>query len=129
MQDNAETGARYQIPWYNDATIGGSADQWTLQDYTLCHALDLDDNYQAEDAVQDHLLAHDPALAGRARFDSEMGCFFAHTDSEADAQALATHIANLVAAGPYPNAIPGDMGASPAFIRAGELHVPDSWDQ
>lgn len=127
MQDNAETGPRYQIPWYNDATIGGSGDQWTLQDYTLCHALDRDTNRAAEADVIDHITSCAPELAARVRFDSEMGCFFAYTDSEADAQALAAHIANMVAAGPYPNAVPGDMGASPAYIRVGDLHVPDSW--
>lgn len=113
--------ARYPVPFYDDADIDVDTGEWTIQDYTLCVALDLDDNYAAQAAVA---AAMSPELAGRIRLDSEHGCFFAH-GTEADIRALAALIADLVAAGPHPAAAPGGMDASPAFIRS--WRAPLSW--
>lgn len=127
---------RYELPTYHDSTLyenellypdgvpDGTSLGWTAQDYTLCVALGVDDNYAAQALVEEALQRSDRQLFERIRFDSEMGCFFAYADSEADIAALASAVADLVAAGPFPAAIPGGMDASPAFIRTGLLFLP-----
>lgn len=127
------TTARYPLPTYCDAELyddndpeRATATQWTAQDYTLCHALDLEDNHAVDDLVSAALEAPGApeGLAAKVTLDSEAGCFFAHTDTEDDMAALADLVADLVAAGPYPAAIPGDIMASPAFINTATLYPP-----
>lgn len=110
----------YALPWYEDREqFPDHPDMWrgfTAQDYTLAYALDVADNYAAEDAVRDRLEYHDPDLVARIEFDSEMGCFFAHTKNKADMERLAWHVGCMVDAC-NPNAIPGTIEDSPATIR------------
>ena len=119
----------YRIPVNPPLEPGetGSAGQWWLADYTLCHSLGLDTNYQAQDAVTEHINTTTPPFTGPVTFDSERGCFFAYTDTEHDAHLLADTISDLVHTGPHPHAQPGPMQASPAYITLGPVHVPDNF--
>lgn len=117
--------SRYEINVQHDE----DDPHWTAMDYTLCHALDLPDHYAAEEAVAAHLRAHQPELVPAVRFDSEAGCFFAYCDTEDGIRQLADAIADLVAAGPHPDAIRGDITASPSFFNLGDVYVPDSWTE
>lgn len=123
------TESAYQGMIYHDSELGWDdmPDQWTIQDYTLCHALDVTDNVVAEEVVEARLETLDPHLARRVKLTSERGCFFAHATDEADVWDLAEHIRVMVQEGPYPSAISGDITASPAYINQGDGHVPASW--
>ena len=124
MTDSTDSAAEiqpsgYPLPWYKDEDeFPEDPDMWrgwTAQDYTLAYALGVEDNHQANDLVEAALVEIDPALCARVRFDSEAGCFFAHTDTQDDMVALAAVVAGMVAA-THPSAIPGDITTSPAFI-------------
>lgn len=116
----------YELTPYDDRSIGSDRDGWTLQDYTLAGALGVESNYDAEALVAERLaqldtddhaaLGVDEGLAGRVRFDSEYGCFFAHADGRADLDAVAKLIAAMVAAGAHPSATPGGITDSPAYV-------------
>ena len=110
----------YELPWYeyteDDGIEPGVLPRFTAQDCTLAYALDVKDNYAAEDLVRRHLAKHHGELVSRVRFDSEMGCFFAYTDTEADMLVLVACVAELVAM-VHPRAVPGTILDSPATIR------------
>jgi hypothetical protein len=109
----------YQIPYYCDREIFGTQDGvwgWTAQDYTLCHALRVDDNYAAEQIVADAVVKADSNLSLRVTFDSEYGCFFAHTHNQEDMIALVSIIAGLVAATGDRSRQPGPITQSPSYL-------------
>lgn len=110
----------YPLPWYEDrAQFPDRPEMWrgyTAQDYTLAYALDLEDNYAAEKEVIRSLRVANKGLLRRVSFESERGCFFAHTRTSGDMEELAAHIAALVAAR-NPHAVPGSILDSPATIR------------
>lgn len=112
----------YPLPWYRDQdAFPDDPDMWrgfTAQDYTLAFALDVEDNHAAEQVVRDAVRARNGTLVHRIRFDSEAGCFFAHTDDEQDMKALIGIVAELVDRH-HPDAIPGTIADSPASIRIG----------
>lgn len=96
--------AAYTLTPFHDSELGDDMpDQWTLMDYTLAQSLDVPTNYSAERLVA-ALLPDE--LAGRVRFASEAGCFFAHADTRTDLDAVAALIADLVAQVSGPDAPP-----------------------
>jgi hypothetical protein len=115
----------YQLPWYRDSDrFEDDPEMWrgyTAQDYTLAYALDADDNVEAQQRVVDAVVSVNPELAERVTFDSERGCFFAYTDTEADMRALVAVIADLVAA-VAPHAVPGKITDSPVYVELNSWH-------
>jgi hypothetical protein len=89
---------------------------YVAQDYTLALALDLPHNRLAEELVTKVVRAKDPALVERVHWDSEMGCFFAYTATAADMERLAGIVSEIVVL-KYPDAVPGTIVDSSAFIR------------
>lgn len=87
------TGHRPDVHATDDPDEPG---QWTVQDWDLADLLGLPHAYDAEAAVQAQLATQDPALAERVEWDSEATCLFAYCPSEADANALADLISDLV---------------------------------
>lgn len=110
----------YQLPWYDDRDRFAEplGDRWrfTAQDYTLSVALAVENNYAAEALVRRAVEAVDPGLAERIEFESEYGCFFAHTDTRGDMEALAA-IVNAMVDAVSPDAQPGTIWDSPAAFR------------
>ena len=112
----------YQLPWYDtrDSEVYDPTDHpglfYVAQEYTRALALDLPHNSLAEELVAKVVRAKDPALAERVRWNSEMGCFFAHTATAADMECLVRVVSELVAL-KYPAAVPGSIADAPAFIR------------
>lgn len=113
----------YELPWYENRARFPDLPElfagFTAQDYTLAYALGVPDNYAAEMVVSTHLHEHHPDLATRVRFESEMGCFFAYTDTEGDMLSLVACVAGLVSR-THPSAHPGSILDSPAAIRRWE---------
>lgn len=116
----------YQLPHYPDRDLYEpgtpehleAGDRWTAQDYTLCAAFGLSDNHQVDDLLWSKLV--EAGLDGPAvEFDSEAGCFFAHTHSAAEMVEFVAFVADAVAAGPHPDATPGNIVDSPAYIGPG----------
>jgi hypothetical protein len=103
------------------ARPGSKGTGWWAQDYTLDRALGVADNCEAEDLVRDHVRRRPATRGRRYRFGSEHGCFFVDAATKDDIDALAAAVAELVAAGPHPDAVPGPMTDSQLAIRA--------WDQ
>lgn len=112
---------RYELPWYNDREAFGEpvnyADAerrgYTAQDYTLCHALGVAGNHDAQRVVQTAVAG--TSLEHNIQFDSEHGCFFAYAATSEHMAALADVVAGLVAAR-NPDAQPGTIYDSPAFL-------------
>ena len=109
----------YELPWYADRDVlDGTAelsDGYTAQDYTLAYALGVPHNRSAEQVVYNAVTRHCPNLAQRVRFESEMGCFFAHTETRSDIETLARIVAELVAER-NPGMTAGTIRESPAYL-------------
>jgi hypothetical protein len=122
------TPPQYPLPWYRDQDrFPEDPDMWngwSAQDYTLSYALGVSDNVEAERVVVTELERSAPELLGRLSFDSERGCFFAHSSNEEDMVALVAVVADLVAT-THPASIPGRFEDSPTYIRRWDsLTVP-----
>ena len=93
----------------------------TAMDYTLCAALNVAGNYEAEQLVSERLHANFSGIEEKVEFDSEYGCFFAYTNDAEAMMALLEVVQGLVAER-NPDAVPGTIFDSPATLRGG-----DSW--
>lgn len=110
----------YALPWYDDRDLldldPGQSSSFTAQDYTLAYALGVDENHRAEHIVRRAMELRYPSVAERITWDSELGCFFAHTSTRDDMQVLVKVVADLVS-DVNPNAVPGSLMDSPAALR------------